>query len=412
MDNTIKIAFVSNVICEPYIYFELQSAFVVGGDAVSYWRISLEDLMEDMTTIPEDVNYTVVLLNFEELWENEINYAAVSEVPNSEIVDVVRAKCHCIYSSIKQKSASHVIWFGFEEMHKYGFAFGNCAFHGCIVNRLNCMVYDLLDPCDTFVDFRKIVEIVGQDSAYDIKNKVRWNAPYSRKLIMQICKEIYKQHLVHIGRSKKCIILDCDNVLWGGILSEDGIEGIALGPSGVGKKYQEFQRLLLYLFYHGVLLTICSKNDLYDVLRVFNEHSGMILREENIAWFEVGWDNKYEGISRIAEGLNIGLDSIVFIDDSPFEVESAKCLLPAVTSIMFHYQNIYRDLQGFNLCSKSNIRQITQALPWSGNLILGVHPWCVSLCCFGICDLPGNERRTVPVGVASVGTDRTPLLLQ
>jgi len=85
------------------------------------------------------------------------------------------------------------------------------------------------------------------------------------------------------------------------------MENIRLGSSGLGLEYQEFQRFALSLYYRGVILAVCSKNDLADVLHVFREHSGMILQEEHIACFQVNWENKPDNIRQIAEKLNIGV---------------------------------------------------------------------------------------------------------
>ena len=96
MGGTVKIAFISNIICEPYIYSALHASFAEGGETVSYWSIQLEDFMTENATIPTDFNYIVVLLNFEELWENEINRIFMFDAPNSEIIDAVHIKCQCI----------------------------------------------------------------------------------------------------------------------------------------------------------------------------------------------------------------------------------------------------------------------------------------------------------------------------
>lgn len=155
-------------------------------------------------------------------------------------------------------------------------------------------------------------------------------------------------------------MLDCDNVLWGGILSEDGIEGIRLDGSGLGREYQEFQRFLLMLYYHGVILTVCSKNDEPDVLRVFREHSGMLLKEEHIACFKANWNDKPTNIQMIADELNIGTDSMVFVDDSPFELEAVKSVLPEVTTIQYERDSMYSEFSCFNLKGKVNLSTVEQ----------------------------------------------------
>lgn len=145
---------------------------------------------------------------------------------------------------------------------------------------------------DVFVALKRLIEKNGISNLYNTKSKYRWNAPYSKELIEFMEYEVYKQYQIYLLQSKKCVVLDCDNVLWEGVLSEEGIEGIRLDASGLCREYQDFQRFLLSLYYRGVILTICSKNDEADVLRVFREHTGMLLREEHIACFQVNWSDK------------------------------------------------------------------------------------------------------------------------
>lgn len=209
-----------------------------------------------------------------------------------------------------------------------------------------------------FIDLKHLIAEVGISNAYDSKSKYRWNAPYSKILIEAAVKEIHKQYLIEKGITKKCLVLDCDNVLWGGILSEDGIENIKLSGSGFGRVYQDFQRFVLSLYYHGVILAVCSKNDLSDVLTMFRKHSEMILKEEQIACFQVNWEDKPSNIQKIAEKFNIGLDSIVFVDDSPIEIEAVKTMLPEVTTILFKQDMDYDQFSCFNLKSNVNIANI------------------------------------------------------
>lgn len=172
---------------------------------------------------------------------------------------------------------------------------------------------DTLKDNASFINLKRLITEIGVANAYNSKGKYCWNAPYSNALVEAAVKEIHKQYFIEKGITKKCLVLDCDNVLWGGILSEDGIENIKLGGSGFGRPYQDFQRFVLSLYYHGVILAVCSKNDLSDIMIMFREHSEMVLKEEHIAYSQVNWDNKPTNIKRIAETLNISLDSIVFL---------------------------------------------------------------------------------------------------
>ena len=132
---------------------------------------------------------------------------------------------------------------------------------------------------------------------------------------------------------KKCLVLDCDNVLWGGIIGEDGIDGIKLDTSNSGSVYYEFQRVLLTLFNRGVVLALCSKNNEDDVWDVFDKHPNMLLKREHISAYRINWENKADNISDIASELNLSLEHCVFADDSEFEIESVKELLSEVATI-------------------------------------------------------------------------------
>lgn len=136
-------------------------------------------------------------------------------------------------------------------------------------------------------------------------------------------------HSLCAGR-KKCLVLDLDNTLWGGIIGEDGIDGIALGTEGVGLAFRQFQSEILNLHKQGILLAICSKNNESDVLEVFNKHPGMLLKWDDFSDIRINWENKGSNLRAIAQRLNIGLDSLVFADDNPVEREHIRQALPEV----------------------------------------------------------------------------------
>jgi FkbH-like protein len=132
------------------------------------------------------------------------------------------------------------------------------------------------------------------------------------------------------GNSLKCIALDLDNVLWGGTIGDDGMEGIRLGELGDGEAYVHFQLWLKQLRDRGLVLAVCSKNDEEKALAPFRGHPGMALREADVSCFVANWVDKAQNLREIARRLNIGLDSIVFLDDSPFERNLVRELAPEV----------------------------------------------------------------------------------
>ena len=134
-----------------------------------------------------------------------------------------------------------------------------------------------------------------------------------------------------MGRSSKCLVLDLDNTLWGGVIGDDGLDGIVLGQgSGVGEAYVEFQRWLLDQARRGVILAVCSKNDEANALAPFERHAEMVLSRSHIAAFVANWEDKATNLRTIAQRLNIGIDSCVFVDDNPFERNIVRRELPTV----------------------------------------------------------------------------------
>jgi len=132
-------------------------------------------------------------------------------------------------------------------------------------------------------------------------------------------------------KRKKCIVLDLDNTLWGGVLGEDGVEGIKIGGDYPGKAFLFFQKALLELSKSGVILTICSKNNESDVLEAWDKNPFIVLKKNAFSAYRINWQDKATNIKELSGELNIGLDSMVFIDDNPTERELVKQMLPMVS---------------------------------------------------------------------------------
>lgn len=135
-----------------------------------------------------------------------------------------------------------------------------------------------------------------------------------------------------LGLSKKCLVLDLDNTLWGGVIGDDGLAGIKLGQGEpTGESFVAFQRYIKSLAERGVILAVCSKNEDYNAREPFEKHPEMVLRLEDISCFIANWEDKAANIRRIAQELNIGLDSLVFVDDNPAERAIVRRLAPEVS---------------------------------------------------------------------------------
>lgn len=132
------------------------------------------------------------------------------------------------------------------------------------------------------------------------------------------------------GRFKKCVILDLDNTTWGGIIGDDGLENIQIGSLGIGKAFSEFQYWIKKLKNRGIIVAVCSKNTESVAKEPFEKHPDMVLHLDDIAVFVANWENKADNIRHIQNILNIGFDSMVFLDDNPFERNLVRENIPEI----------------------------------------------------------------------------------
>jgi FkbH-like protein len=161
---------------------------------------------------------------------------------------------------------------------------------------------------------------------------------YAKVHLSQDLLAAYAREVGHLarnlaGRTKKCLAVDLDNTVWGGVLGDDGPEGIEIGGGYRGEAFRSFQRVLAQLASQGVLLAAVSKNDPEPVRAVLREHPDMVLREDDFVRVAASWSPKSESIAALAEDLNIGADSFVFADDSPYERGQVRHALPDVAVV-------------------------------------------------------------------------------
>jgi len=193
----------------------------------------------------------------------------------------------------------------------------------------------------------------GKENILDWKMYYLGDIKIGFKYLPYLCDEYLSYVKPLCSLSKKCLVLDLDNTLWGGIIGEEGLEGIQLGPDKNGKPFYEFQKYILALFKRGIILAVNSKNNPDDVMKVLREHPYMVLKEEHFASLQVNWDDKITNMKRIAEELNIGLDSMVFFDDDPLNREMIRKSLPMVEVVEMPedtslYLKTIMDLNSFN----------------------------------------------------------------
>jgi len=183
-----------------------------------------------------------------------------------------------------------------------------------------------------WIDMGGVIATVGRRAAFDTRFHLRNAAPYSPALLDEWARQVTAVSRAWGTRFHKALVLDCDNTLWGGVLGEDLASGIKLSPHDYpGNVFHRAQTEFLALQRQGVLLCLASKNEPADVDAMFEKHPEMVLTKADVIVSEVNWADKVESLRRIATTLNIGLDSLVFVDDSDFECEAVRSQLPEVT---------------------------------------------------------------------------------
>ncbi|MCK1364139.1 HAD-IIIC family phosphatase [Bradyrhizobium sp. 62] len=181
------------------------------------------------------------------------------------------------------------------------------------------------------LDVNALAGLVGQSAWSAGRYWYAAKYPFATAMIPLYADNVMRILAAQMGRSRRVLVLDLDNTMWGGIVGDDGIEGLELGNgSALGEAHSALQRMALSLKERGIILCVSSKNDEAIALDAFRNHPEMILKEDDIVAFRVNWEDKAANIKAIADALDLGLDSFVFLDDNPAERKRVRDALPAV----------------------------------------------------------------------------------
>jgi FkbH-like protein len=188
-------------------------------------------------------------------------------------------------------------------------------------------------PSSLFFDLDESLLRIGRESFFDLRFWYSAQFPFTARAAREVSRKIIGLGAALKFPKAKVIALDADNTLWGGVIGEDGMAGIALGPDYPGRAFVDFQRRLLDFQQRGFLLALCSKNNPADLDQVLREHPHQVLRDRHFAARRVNWESKPDNLVSLAKELNLGLDSIIFVDDSSHECAAVRYALPLVEVI-------------------------------------------------------------------------------
>jgi FkbH-like protein len=200
-----------------------------------------------------------------------------------------------------------------------------------LLAQFNLSLSRALEPGVSILDLDFLASVYGRRKWHDRRFWYHSKHPFALDATGLVARQLAKTIGAVKGSAKKCLVLDLDNTLWGGVIADDGLDAIQLGSGAAGEAYVDFQRYLLRLKERGIILAVCSKNEEVLAQEPFLKHPDMVLKLEDIVIFKANWKDKASNIKEIAESLNIGLGSIVLVDDNPVEREFVKITLPEVS---------------------------------------------------------------------------------
>jgi len=339
----VNISILRNIMVEPIVpylrYFAMKSGLNCHIKFGEYDNIFQESLGVSSDLINKELDSVLVFLKLETLsWNLARNFTGLSkELINNEI-EIIKKNTKKVLAGIRQKTNAIVLWSTFEiPIYPSLGIWDSQAKDGQLatVRELNEILCEIFrnTPGVYALDINLCIARVGGKNFYDHRFWHIGRAPYTREALSEVGREIIKYIRPLKGKNKKCLVLDCDNTLWGGIIGEDGIAGIKLGRTHPGSAFYEFQQEIVNYYNRGIIIALCSKNNEDDVWEVFNDHPDMVLKRKHIAVARINWGDKVTNLKQIAHELNIGLDSIVFVDDSDFEINLVREKLPEVHTI-------------------------------------------------------------------------------
>lgn len=238
--------------------------------------------------------------------------------------------------TINSQLNCHIIYCNFAEYNDGIFGnYGNTT-RSSFTYQLRKINYELMNLSGAFKnlyinDISALQNRFGQDFIFTPSTYINAGMVFSLDFLPYVARNTVDIIKSINGKIKKCLVMDLDNTLWGGIIGDDGMEGIQIGNLGIGEAFTQLQRWAKELKERGIILAVCSKNEEKTAMEPFEKHPEMVLRMDDIAVFVANWDNKADNIRHIQSVLNIGFDSLVFIDDNPVERKIVRENLPDVT---------------------------------------------------------------------------------
>jgi FkbH-like protein len=286
-------------------------------------------IQELMAPVPETHRPNVVILV---PWNQRLLYGGGDRSSNQRVDDELEF-WRQVWDLVRERTGAGILQVGYDWVtpgplghHLSASADGDVG----LVRQLNGALRKALPQGSFFLDLEQVSGLVGRERFYDLRRYFWTKQPFSEAGVHQLAAQLWAGVRALRTGPKKVLVVDLDNTLWGGVVGETGPLGIALGETPDGEAFRSFQRHIKALSRRGVILAICSKNNREDALAPFVQNPQMALGLSDFAHVEASWEPKSAGLRRIADALNLGLDSFVFFDDNPAERDEIRHSLPEV----------------------------------------------------------------------------------
>ncbi len=291
-------------------------------------------VMDDMSELySHSPNSVLIYMSTEKLFED---FCQIELQNRNDFAENILNKIKTYWNTINSKLKTNIMQVNFVEIDDRIFGNYSNKVSSSFIYQIRKLNYLLMEEAERnknifLIDLSSIQNLYGRNELHDEKLYYIAKMPISTNLLPEVAKQVVDIIKALNGKIKKCVVLDLDNTLWGGVIGDDGLKSIQIGELGLGHAFSEFQMWLKELKNRGIILTVCSKNNEDIAKEPFEKHPEMVLRLEDISMFVANWQDKASNIRHIQETINIGMDSLVFIDDNPFERNLVKELIPDIT---------------------------------------------------------------------------------
>lgn len=336
-----RLAILRSFTVEPVVPLLRATAFVNGIDLnvqVGQFNAYIQEILNQDSSLYSFAPDLVILAAqtrdlAPELWSR---YTDLTAAEVQEVVEHLAGSFHYWVRVFRSHSNAHLILHTLESPHFPSHGVLDCQSSDsqvAAIQKINAEIRRVAaGHTGVYVlDYDALIARHGRAHWYDERKWLAARMPIAADHLKDLADEWLRFIHPLVGKTCKALVTDLDNTLWGGVIGEDGMDGIRLGVEYPGAAFQAVQRVMLDLYQRGILLAVCSKNNPADAMEALEKHPGMLLKPQHFAAWRIDWNDKAVNLREIAAELNIGVDSLAFLDDNPVERERIRSALPEVT---------------------------------------------------------------------------------